>query len=278
MIGAKRLGSPGVPALSGIRLVATDLDGTIVRADGTIAARTSRALAALRAAGREIVFVTGRPPRWMREIADQTGYGGVAICSNGAVRYDVGAERIVSTHTLAPATIAALIDRLGSALPGVAFAAEYGEGFALEPAYPVVAGAGAIPTVCSRADLASRPAVKILARQVEFDPDLMAARAAEVAGGLATFTHSASLGLLEISPPGVTKASGLAEHVAELGIDRSEVMAFGDMPNDVAMLRWAGYSVAVANAHIAVRKAADEVTADVEADGVAAVLERLLAG
>ena len=82
--------------------------------------------------------------------------------------------------------------------------------------------------------------------------------------------------MLEIGAAGVSKASGLAVLCARRGIDRADVLAFGDMPNDLAMLEWAGRSVAVANAHAEVIAIADEVTASNDEGGVAQVLERLL--
>ena len=81
--------------------------------------------------------------------------------------------------------------------------------------------------------------------------------------------------LLEISAAGVTKASTLALVCERLGVDRTDVVAFGDMPNDVAMLAWAGRSFAMANAHGSVVETADEVAPSNDDDGVAATLERL---
>ncbi|MGH3415697.1 MAG: HAD family hydrolase, partial [Actinocrinis sp.] len=77
------------------RLVATDLDGTIVRGDGTVSARTVSALMAVRASGADFVLVTGRPPRLMAAIAAAFGHQGLAICSNGAFRYDLARETVI---------------------------------------------------------------------------------------------------------------------------------------------------------------------------------------
>ena len=81
-------------------------------------------------------------------------------------------------------------------------------------------------------------------------------------------------GLIEISAPGTTKGTGLARLAAELGIAPAEVLAVGDMPNDLSMLRWAGLGVAMGNAHPEAVEAADEVTAPNTDDGLARVLER----
>ena len=104
----------------------------------------------------------------------------------------------------------------------------------------------------------------------------MLERAKAIGGHLAEFSHSSTNDtLIEISAMGVSKASGLARLCRRLHIDREDVIAFGDMPNDLPMLAWAGHAVAVANAHPQVIAAADEVTAANDESGVAQVLERL---
>jgi hydroxymethylpyrimidine pyrophosphatase-like HAD family hydrolase len=102
----------------------------------------------------------------------------------------------------------------------------------------------------------------------------MATVAKSVLADAVTVTFSTSRGLIEISALGVTKATGLAEAAELLSLDASSVVAFGDMPNDIEMLRWAGHGVAMANAHEDVLAVADEITAPNVEDGVAQVLER----
>ncbi|PZS03325.1 MAG: hydrolase [Pseudonocardiales bacterium] len=260
-----------------IRLVATDIDGTILRTDGTVSERTRRVLAAVEASGRELVFVTGRPPRWMAAIADATGHRGIAICSNGAIRYDMRAEKIVQSHSLSTRQQRELVARLREAIPGASFAVEYGDSFAHEPAYRHHLSLIQDVEVGEFEQISARPAAKILMRHDELQPDDLLAAAQKIAGDLATFTHSsAGLALLEISVTGVTKAVGLSQYADELGIGPAEVIAFGDMPNDVALLEWAGRGVAVANAHPAAQAVAQRVTASNDDDGVAVVLEELL--
>jgi len=262
-----------------VKLVATDLDGTIVRTDRTISERTRVALKAVEASGRLVVFVSGRPPRWLHEIAEATDHTGMAICANGALRYDLHTEEMSAAHFIAPETTREIINRLRAVVPGLVFAVEYGPNFAHEPGYSHHLDLGTAPTIGELDDIIGRPIVKLLARHADLDADTLLAKAIAAAGDIATFTHStatATNALLEISAPGVTKASGLAEFAKERGIDPSEVLAFGDMPNDLAMLGWAGHSVAVANAHPAVLAAVDEITASNDDDGVALVLERLL--
>jgi Cof subfamily protein (haloacid dehalogenase superfamily) len=261
-----------------VRRVATDLDGTIVRSDGTISARTREALAAAEAAGLMVVLVTGRPPRWMGEVAAATGHTGLAICANGALLYDLHTEAVVDARLLEPDLLRAVVDRLRAGIPGLVFAVEHGMSFAHEPGYRHGWAIGSPQTRVGAIDtILDRAAAKLLARHPTLEPEALLRQAVELLGGQATATHSSSYGLLEISASGVTKASALAELADRHGISSSEVVAFGDMPNDLAMLAWAGRSVAVANAHPEVLDAASEVTGSNDDDGVAQVVERLVA-
>jgi len=260
------------------RLVATDLDGTIVRTDRSISARTRAALQAIEDSGRIVVFVSGRPPRWLNEIAEATGHTGIAICANGALRYDLHTEALIGGQFLSPETMRAVVKRLREAVPGLLFAIEYGDQFGHEPAYHHHLDLYTEPAILSVEEMIERPAVKLLARHWDIDADTLLEQGIAAAGDLATFTHSMAEtgGLLEISALGITKATGLAKFAEEHGIAAPDVWVFGDMPNDLPMFDWAGHSIAVANAHPSVLEAADEVTASNDDDGVAVVLERLL--
>jgi hypothetical protein len=268
--------APGTAGGPVIRLVASDLDGTLVRPDGTVSARTRAALAAVERAGAALVLVTGRPPRWMRSVVEQTGHRGVAICANGAVVYDLHTERVLAVHPLDVPAAARFAARLRERLPEVRFAVECHDGsFGHEPGYrprfpPVGAWVGDVDR------LLSGRVVKLLARHEELDADALLATAVAARADLPLeLTHSSQDGLLEVSGSGVTKASTLAGLAVERGIASEEVLAFGDMPNDVPMITWAGWGVAIGNAHPAALAAADEVAPDCERDGVARVLERV---
>jgi Cof subfamily protein (haloacid dehalogenase superfamily) len=257
-------------------VVATDLDGTIVRSDGTVSARTRDALVLASEAGATVVVVTGRPPRWMHQIAAQTGHHGLAVCANGALVYDLERETILDAHPLGVDVARELARSLRTAIPGLGFAVETVDSeFGHEPAYrPRWATDGAV--VAELETLLSRPLAKLLARHEGLDSDELLRRArAVVDEATATMTHSSRDGLLEISAAGISKATTLAEVVARSGHVAADVVAFGDMPNDLPMLAWAGHSVAVANAHPEVLAIVDEVTASNDDDGVAVVLERL---
>ena len=273
------MGTDATAAFGPLRLVATDLDGTIVRTDGTVSDRTRAAFAAAERAGVGVVLVTGRPPRWMRTMAEDTGHRGLAILSNGAIVYDLHEERIVDEHPLDPAAAAEVVAALRREMPGLVFAVERGGRFGHEPAWIPRYALPDDVLVGEVDELLAEPMVKLLARHDELSGDEMVLRARTVVGEAATVTHSGvgGVGMLEISGPGVTKASALARLAADLGTGPTGTVAFGDMPNDLPMLAWAGHSVAVANAHPEVRALADEVTASNDEDGVALVVERLLA-
>ncbi|MDQ2797343.1 MAG: Cof-type HAD-IIB family hydrolase [Actinomycetota bacterium] len=269
-----------------IRLVATDIDGTLLNSQHHVSPRTRAALEAAEAAGLVVAFVTGRPPRWLDDLIEETGHLGVAVGANGAVLYDLSDETVISAHTIEPPLMLELADQLRSEFPNSTFAVEFGLGFAAEPAYvhdweinPRFDRRGvaiAPPAVGPLVQIATAPAVKLLVKDRGVDPDLFLAAAVEVIGDRATITHSSSFGLLELSAPGVTKATGLAELAERHGIAPHEIAAIGDMPNDIPMLLWAGRSYAVANAHPAVREAAGEVTLSNDEDAVAVLIEGLL--
>jgi hypothetical protein len=255
-------------------MIACDLDGTLLRSDLTVSDRTVAAVAAVRAAGVPFVVVTGRPVRWLAVVLDRIGRYAEVICSNGArVLSADGADLMCWPMT--PEVLAESTGRLRASLSEVHFAVERMTGMVKEAGYRVRTDL-VQPREMELADLVSEPALKLLARVYHADGDELLARCAELLAGLATPTHSSLSGLVEISGAGVTKAAALDWLAARHGVRADQVLAFGDMPNDISMLRWAGRSVVVADAHPDAKAAADEVTESNDNDGVAAVLERLL--
>jgi Cof subfamily protein (haloacid dehalogenase superfamily) len=260
------------------KLVACDLDGTVVRSDGTISPRTRAALGLVEDSGATLVFVTGRPPRWMHAVAEQTDHHGLAICANGALVYDLHTEDVVAEFPLDSATLREAIELLRGKIPDGYFAVEYGTEFAREHGYRVRWDPDAPEiSVVDVERLYDRPAAKLLLRHEQRQADELLAAAKDVLGDLAEVTHSSPSGhgLLEISALGVSKASTLARLCERRGIDAADVMAFGDMPNDLPMLAWAGTAYAMANAHPDVLAAVDHHTARNDDDGVALVLEQV---
>jgi Cof subfamily protein (haloacid dehalogenase superfamily) len=255
------------------RLVATDIDGTLIHTDGTLSARTLSVLAALPVPA---VLVTGRPVRWLRQLYDQMPEPLPAICANGAVVYDPDTDEILRAEPLSVELLLDVTKRLREAVPDIALAVEIEDGRSCryEETWPVrwEGEHRLVRVLATPEELTSVPAVKLLVRSATHQPDEFYTLVSETLGDLATATHSSSSALVEISAAGVTKAAGLAWLCAREGIAAEDVLAFGDMPNDVPMLSWAGHSVAMANAHPAVREVADEVTLTNDEDGVAVYL------
>jgi HAD superfamily hydrolase (TIGR01484 family) len=257
-------------------LVASDLDGTIVRPDGTVSERTVAAFARVEAAGAHFVLVTGRPPRVMSRVAQAFGHRGTAICANGALAYDMRTEAIKARHLIPAPVLAAAASALRAAIPDIGIAVEYPDGHAADAIYQA-----ANPDVnrsiprTEDAGLFARPASKLLGRHFGYSCDDLLALSLPALAGLVDVTHSNSKGLVEAGPLGVTKATVVAEIAAGYGIGRESVIAFGDMPNDLPLLTWAGTSCAPANAHPEVLAAATYVIGGNDEDGVAEYLEKL---
>lgn len=258
-----------------LKLVATDLDGTLLHTDGTVTDRTRNTLAALEERGVVVVFVTGRPLRWMDDLWVHVGGHGTAICSNGGIVYDVHARAVRRARTIDAEVGLAVARRLRDEIPGTTFALESPSGFVKEPGFMPRASVPEEIRVGELEELFDDDVVKMLARHETREPEEFWAEAEARVGHLVTTTWSSTGALIEISGHGVTKASTLAMVCEDLGIGPEEVVAFGDMPNDHAMLTWAGTSYAMANAHASVLALADHVAPDHDEDGVAAVLEEL---
>jgi len=265
---------PSTHANGRVRLVASDLDGTLLRSDDSVSQRTLEALARTVAAGIRFVLVSARSPGWLAPEAARLGLDGIGICANGAVVYDYEQSRVLVHRPLEPETARELVHGLRRAAPGVIFGCARPSGFVAEPGYRSLFRP---PDSSPRADalaFLSEPVSKLVLQHPELPQAELHALARDFAGKRAEACYSGA-GLVEISAAGVTKGAALAELCAELEIERSEVLAFGDMLNDISMLTWAGRGVAVANAHAEVLAIADEVTASNDEDGVAQVLEQL---
>lgn len=264
------------------RLVATDVDGTLLDPDHRVPARAAAVIERVVAAGVGFVLVTGRPPRWVPPVVRELPVARLAVCANGAVLYDAVDDRVLWSRTLSADTLLELAEATAEVLPGSGLAVErVGASaddssvvqFVAEPAY-VHAWPNPDHTSVERTELLTQPAIKMLARAPDLSSDAMVAALSPAIGHLADLTFSHPRGLVEMSLPGVTKATGLAAVAADLGVDAADVVAFGDMPNDLPMLEWAGHGVAMGNAHPALLDVADEVTASNGDDGLAVVLER----
>ena len=261
------------------RLIASDMDGTLLRSDETVSARTRAELGSWRAEGVPVVIATGRPPRWMTGIREVLGTG-TAVCCNGALLLDLETMQVVGEHSLQPDVLADVTAQLRSRQPDTWFAVEYGDQFRHEPVYQprwdVEAPGVAVATL---AEMVQQPVAKLLARHEALGRDEFVALVDEVVGGRATVTNSSRDALAEISALGVTKATGLAELCELHGLTAADVVFFGDMPNDLAAFEWVraggGRAVAMANAHPDLLVAATDVTDTNDEDGVAVFLASL---
>lgn len=272
--------------MPGFQAIATDLDGTLLRSDGTISARTRDAVMAVEDAGIDFVIATGRPPRWIGPIIEALGHRGLVVCANGASVYDPARDELVERNDLAPEVVTALFDELGALLPSAVFSVEQGFEFTIDEAIERSEFSDRLRIL--RADPGLRvaplrtrldqPTTKLIVRVPRDQADGVSDRVQAVVGDRAVVTHSIDAGFLELSAPGVHKAATVERLLARSGIAPDEVAAFGDMPNDLDLICWAGLGVAVANAHPVLLAAADEVTATNDEDGVAIVLERVLRG
>ncbi|MQS09486.1 HAD family hydrolase [Streptomyces alkaliphilus] len=263
-------------------LIATDLDGTLLRSDGTVSPRTRKAIRAGREAGATHIVVTGRGVPWTRPVLDALGYTGLAICGQGAQLYDAGAHRLLTSVTLdrevARRAIALLESELGplwvaASRDGIDGAVIVDPaGFAVEPARD-----GALPTMTytDRAELWAEPLAKMYLRHPGLDDDELAGAARELVGEVVGIVM-AGPGTVELLPLGLSKATGLSMAGRRLGVRGDETIAFGDMPNDIPMFGWSAHGVAMGDAHPELRAVADEVTSGCDEDGIAEVLERLL--
>lgn len=261
------------------KLIATDLDGTIVTHDGAISERTVKAFTKARDLGVEVFFVTGRPPRWMPEIREAFGFGN-AICGNGAMLYDLMGDKVLEEWLIDLPEQFETVERLRKSIPEVSFAVESHNYFHRERAYIPRWDVGldniGVHTI---EEVIKAPALKMLARcsQQNLSSDEMLAIATKELDGLVTVTHSNPHdSLLEISALGVSKGATLARMAERLGITADECVTFGDNPNDFSMLSWAGRSYAMASGHPDGAKYAKSVAGPCEEDGVAIAIEALL--
>jgi len=268
------------------KLVATDLDGTLLDSAGEVTPRTRAALTACWDAGIPVVGVTGRGPRLLASVRVALDGRGIAVLAQGGYVVDLEREEVLRTVAMpreqAMRVIEAVEAVAGEVTLAVEDAADQGKvhtalrvqhGFQ----WPYPEPSQLLP----RNEVLPPGAVlKVFLRSPSLGQDELLARAqAAIDPADAEVTH-AGLGFVEVLPPGITKASGLQVALDRYGVGFSDVLVFGDMPNDLPMIRAVaeagGRAVAVANAHPAVHAAAPERTSGHDVDGVACYLEAVL--
>lgn len=260
------------------RLVATDLDGTLLDPHGTVSSRTADALRDAEDAGIEVVFVTARPPRWLADLAPHVAGHGVAICANGAAVVEVATGRVLAEHGMSAALVGELAASLRAVLGEVHLAVERTEGFAAERGFVDVHRVPPGSPVARRIeDVLTDSTLKLLVRTAADHGESHSATVQTAIGTAAIAVDSGAVGLGEISALDVTKANALARWAEQRGLRADDVWACGDAPNDLPMLVWAGESFAVANAYDEVRARARHACPANADDGVAHVLEHATA-
>ncbi len=261
------------------KLIATDLDGTIVSHEGVISQRTIDAFTRARDLGIHVFFVTGRPPRWMGEIREAFGFG-AAICCNGAMLYDLINDAVLEEWMIPIDEQLEVVRRMRIAMPEMSFAVESNSHYQREIAYIPRWDIGMDNIGVEKIEEAmKRPALKILGRcsNHEFTSDEMVEVAHRELHNLVTVTHSTSRdSLIEISALNVSKGTSLEIMAQRLGLTAEDCVSFGDNPNDFSMLEWTARSYAMSDGHPDAPSFAKAVAEACEADGVAKIIEELL--
>jgi Cof subfamily protein (haloacid dehalogenase superfamily) len=278
------------PQLNGWRprLVATDLDGTLLDSSGCVTPRTRAALEACWREGIPVIGVTGRGPRLLDSVRGALAGRGIAVLAQGGYVVDLERDEVLRTIGLPRSQAQAVIERIesvaGDLVVAVEDAAEQAEARRAPPLrvqhgfdWPYPEPAHLLP---KHQVLPPGPVLKVFLRSPGLDQDELLALARRVVEPAEAEVTHAGLGFIEVLPPGITKATGLAVALERYGVGWGDLLAFGDMPNDVpmltAVLEAGGRAVGVANAHLAVRALVPELTSGHDADGVAQYLEAVL--
>ncbi len=239
------------------RLIVSDLDGTFLSPDGTVSTRNLAAVEAVERAGIPVVFATGRPIRLLDPIRPLRRTHAMVIASNGAMTYDLGGETVLTLQAISGSLAAQACAELRAAIPEVAFAVDTGHRAGYEPLYADHHGGsfgvdddphrtiGELPDLLAADDF-----VKLLVLRPGTAADELTDRVREVLAGRLSATHSSpDRALVEVAAAGVSKAATLARLCERLGVAAEDVAAFGDMPNDLEMLRWVGMAHVMEHGH-----------------------------
>ncbi len=268
-------------AVSIPRLIATDLDGTFLRPDGTVSAVNAAAAAKAAERGVPFVIATGRPARWLGVLDGLTTAHAQVIVSNGGAVVDLATRRALQQFPMTPAVVMTVAEQLRQAIPGTTFGVETAEGFGCEPTSPSRQRDEPGHLIGELPDLIAElgGVIKMLGFHPEVRSEPLTNLAAAVVGEQLTLTHASvrqSYGMIELTAPGISKASTLALLCEELGIEAEDVIAFGDMPNDAEMLAWAGRGYVVANGHNSMKGCGFTEVASNNDDGVGRTILELL--
>lgn len=263
--------------LGSVRLVVSDLDGTLLGPDGQVSSATVEAVRAVRAAGITFVAATGRAPRSAMERVGHRGLLDGLVCSNGSIVHDPETDTNVRRRTIEPSHLMDVIDALDAALDDLAYGWELPDRYVWDDAFHPIARQHDDMSMFEPGD---RPTgTEGITKLLVSHPELLRTDLRDALEPL--LPHPMSIGcsgvtFVELTGPDVNKATTIAELAAELGVTADETIAFGDNANDLELLAWAGTGVAMGNAHDETKEAADEVIGHHADDAVAAYLVELV--
>ena len=260
------------------RLLALDVDGTLLRSDGTLTTRTRDALRAADRCGWHVTLVTGRPLPYVLPLVRELGVGEFVVAANGATVAEVATGAVLHQESLPGDVVRLAVQSARRAVPGLRLAATTGRGFHVEPGFDILAplskaDAIAVDDATPRADDTVHSTVLFA---LGVDTETLLVHVSAAAPPDVHVSPSGLPGSVELTPPGVHKGSGVALICERLSVEQHDVVAFGDGLNDHEMLAWAGHGVAMGNADDATKAIAAEIAASNDDDGVARVVERLL--
>ena len=261
------------------RLLVLDVDGTLLTSDGTLTMRTRQALRAADGAGWHVALVTGRPLPYVLPLVRELAVGEFVVAANGATVAEVDTGAVLYQASLPGRLVRSVLTEARQAIPDLRLAITTADRFHVEPGFDLLApltkaDAVVVPDARPGPDDTVHSTVLFV---LGADAIGLLQLLAPVVPQEIHISPSGLPGSVELTPPGVHKGSGVAHLCERVGVERDDVVAFGDGLNDHEMLTWAGHGVAMGNADAETKVIADEVTASNDDDGVAVVVERLLA-
>ena len=256
-----------------LRLIATDLDGTLLNTQGQLSPRNAAALKLAQEAGLVVVLVTGRPVRMVLPLARELGLYGHVICTNGAATHRLPGGESEDARDIAPEVLRSVVPRLRQAIPDLGFALEYGDRVVRERV--LRDDPESVADILSALTPAGQPVLKLIAKSASHDTHALNALINALAAGQLEATSSGA-SFSEVAAWGVNKGYALTRLYRSLGLEAAQCIAFGDAHNDLPMFSCVGTSVAMRNASAEVQQAASQVSASNDEDGVALVIEALL--
>ena len=265
-----------------IRMIATDIDGTMLRSDGSLSIGVKDALHRAAAAGIHVVPATGRPVLIAEDVIDALELADYWVFANGAITRHLGRDELIRGFWMEAELTKRLVRSLRRKLPGAGFALEFEKTVAFEhgfeqvvPTVPSVPATDDVLTAFAGGDGPGDRIQKVLVYDLSLDVDQLFRNVSSAVGDEAVASYS-GLPFIELAAGQVTKATALRLLADDLGVDRREVACFGDNHNDLPMLQWAGRSYAMANGTDDAKAAADEVIGPNDDDGLASKIHELL--